>query len=97
MFKVRDIHSLTDFQRHTKTHLKTLERTGQPEILTINGKAKLVVQEAESYQKLLELVDRMDAIEGIKRGLLSMKRGEGKPARQVFERLERKFKASLSR
>jgi len=29
--------------------------------------------------------DRMEAIEGIKRGLESMKRNEGKPAEEFFE------------
>jgi len=39
-----------------------------------------VVQDAESYQKLLEAKDRMETIEGIKRGLESMKARRGKPA-----------------
>ena len=53
-------------------------------MLTVNGKAELVVQDAESYQQLLEAKDRMDAIEGIKRGLQSMKRNAGKPAEEFF-------------
>ena len=53
----------------------------------MNGKAELVVQDTESYQKLLEAKDRMDAIEGIKRGLESMKRNAGKPAEKFFQEL----------
>jgi phosphoribosylaminoimidazole-succinocarboxamide synthase len=53
--------------------------------LILNGKAELVVQEAESYQKLLEAKDRMEAIEGIKRGLESMKRNAGTPAGKFFQ------------
>ena len=53
-------------------------------VLTINGKAELVVQDAASYQKLLEAKDRMEAIEGIRRGLESMKRNAGKPAEKFF-------------
>ena len=49
-------------------------------VLTVNGKAELVVQDAASYQKLLEAQERMEAIEGIRRGLESMKRNAGKPA-----------------
>ena len=56
-----------------------------PVVLTVNGKAELVVQDAESYQKLLEAKDRMEAIEGIKRGLESMKHGGGKPAEKFFQ------------
>lgn len=36
-------------------------------------------------QKLLEAQDRIEAIEGIKRGLESMKRNAGKPAEKFFE------------
>lgn len=35
-------------------------------------------------QQLLEAKDRMDAIEGIKRGLQSMKTNAGKPAAEFF-------------
>jgi hypothetical protein len=54
------------------------------------GKAEIVVQDAASYQKLLELIDRAEAIEGIQKGLESMQRGEGKPAQEVFTRLRKK-------
>jgi hypothetical protein len=53
-------------------------------VLTVNGKAELVVQDAGSYQELLEAKDRMEALEGIKRGLESMKRHRGKPAEKFF-------------
>ena len=42
------------------------------------------MQDAESYQKLLKVQDRMEAIEGIRRGLESMKRNAGKPAEKFF-------------
>ena len=61
-----------------------MKKTKAPVILTVNGKAELVVQDAESYQALLEAKDRMETIEGIKRGLESMKRQRGKPATEFF-------------
>jgi prevent-host-death family protein len=90
MVHLEDIHSLTDFQRNTKEHIQRLKETGRPEVLTVNGKAEIVVQDAASYQKLLELIDRAEAIEGIQRGLESMQRGEGQPAQEVFTRLRKK-------
>ena len=90
MVHLEDIHSLTDFQRNTKEHIQRLKETGRPEVLTVNGKAEIVVQDAASYQKLLELIDRTEAIEGIQKGLESMQRGEGKPAHEVFTRLRKK-------
>jgi len=80
----RDIQSLSTFKRDTAKIVRQLKKTGQPVVLTVNGKAELVIQDAESYQKLLEAQDRMDALEGIRRGLESMKRNAGKPAAKFF-------------
>lgn len=80
----RDIHSLSTFKRDTAKLMRQMKKTKEPVVLTVNGKATLVVQDAESYQKLLEAKDRMEAIEGIKRGLESMKRNQGKPAAEFF-------------
>lgn len=92
MIKVEDIHSLTDFQRETKTHLNSLKKTGRPAVLTINGKAAVVVQDASAYQAMLDVIDRAEAIVGIQRGLDSAARGEGLPTAEVFEKIRTKHK-----
>jgi prevent-host-death family protein len=79
----RDIQSLSTFKRDTAKIVRQLKKTGQPVVLTVNGKAELVVQDAASYQKLLEAQDRIEAIEGIWR-LETMKRHAGKPAEKFF-------------
>ena len=79
----RDIYSLSTFKRDTAKLVRQMKKTKVP-VLTINGKAELVVQDAESYQQLLEAKGRMEAIEGIKRGLQSMKKNAGKPAAKFF-------------
>ena len=55
MIQLTDIHSLSDFQRNAKNHLKQMKKTGRPRVLTINGKAELIVQDAKSYQNCLLL------------------------------------------
>lgn len=87
----KDIRSLTDFKRETTRFVKQMKKSGHPLVLTVNGKAELVVQDAESYQRFLDLVERAEAIAGIRRGLESMKRGEGRPAREAFEELRQKY------
>ncbi|HKN77203.1 MAG TPA: type II toxin-antitoxin system Phd/YefM family antitoxin [Candidatus Acidoferrum sp.] len=59
MIRPEDIGSLTDFSRNTKSHLKRLRRTGRPELLTVNGKAEVVVQSAPAYQRLLNLLEKL--------------------------------------
>ncbi len=55
--------------------------------MTINGKAELVVQDAGSYQKILELTERLETIEALKPAIEEMKAGEGEPTETVFAEL----------
>lgn len=87
MINTQNIFSLTDFQRNTKAHMERLKESGKPEVLTINGQAELVVQNAEAYQAL---VDRLESIEGIRLGLSSMHRNEGRPVDDFFKAFSEK-------
>lgn len=88
----RDIHPLTDFKRNTAEFLAQLKQTGHPLVLTINGKAELVVQDAKSYQRLLDLAERLETIQAVKEGLASMEAGEGRPMDTVFDDLEKEMR-----
>ena len=59
MIRPEDIGSFTDFARNTKAHLQRLRRTGRPELLTVNGKAEVVVQNAAAYQRLIEVLKKL--------------------------------------
>jgi prevent-host-death family protein len=89
----RDIHPLTDFKRNTPEFLRQLKETGHPVVLTVNGKAELVVQDAKSYQRLFDLAERLETIQAVKDGLASMERGEGRPMEEVFDALEEGLRA----
>jgi hypothetical protein len=86
MIALQDIRSLTDFQRNTKSHLRRLKSSGRPEVLTVNGKAELIVQEASAYEETL------NAIHGIQRGLDGMKAGTGKPFRAALDEIRARHK-----
>jgi PHD/YefM family antitoxin component YafN of YafNO toxin-antitoxin module len=98
MVQLTNIHSLSDFQRNTKEHLKRLKRSGDPEVLTVNGKAELVVQDARSYQKLLNQAAEAEAIEILKRRLKAVARGtKSRPLAEVLEDLGRKYESPRKR
>ena len=86
----QNINSLTHFKRNTTEVIEQLKETGQPVVLTVNGRAEIVVQDAASYQAMLDFIERAEAIAGIKRGLDSVERGEGIPAHKAFELLRKK-------
>jgi prevent-host-death family protein len=88
MIDISDIHSLSDFQRNARTHLARLRATGKPQVLTVHGKAEVVVQNAEAYQRLVELAANAAAIVGIQRGLQGMYGGTGEEAEDAFASLE---------
>ena len=90
----RDIESLTKFKRNTPKLLKQLKKTKAPMVLTIKGKASVVVQDAEAYEDLMRLKDRMETIAGIKRGLEAMRTGNSRPAEEVFADLFKEFNIS---
>ena len=91
----RNIHFLTDFKRNTTEFLQRLKRTKHPLVLTVNGKAELVVQDAESYQKLLDAVELLETLKGIKRGLEQIEQGKGKKAEDFFNQLLDKLDSYL--
>jgi prevent-host-death family protein len=91
----RDIHSLTDFKKKTPEFLQQLKDTGEPVVLTINGKAELVVQDAASYQKLLDLAAEVKVVEGIRRGLEDVKAGRTISLEEFKEHVRKKHGISV--
>ena len=80
----RDIDSLSNFKRNTPEFLRQLKETGHPVVLTINGKAELVVQDTASYQKLMERAALADELEMSRRAVAEMKASLGRPAEAML-------------
>jgi prevent-host-death family protein len=84
----QDIHSLTAFRRRSGDFMKQLHKNKRPLVLTVKGKAAAVVQDAEAYQRLLDIAARADVREGIRQGLEQAKRGEGRDIDEFFAAFE---------
>ena len=54
-------------------------------VLTVNGKAAVVVQDAESYQRLLERLEQLEVMAGLRRSLDEFEQGKGIPLDQAFQ------------
>ncbi len=91
----RDIQSLTDFKKNTPEFLHQLKETGEPVVLTINGKAELVVQDAASYQKLLDLAEEARVVEAIRQGLADREAGRTISLNDFKEHARSKHKISV--
>jgi prevent-host-death family protein len=80
----RDIHSLSHFKRNTPELLRQLKETGQPVVLTINGKAELVVQDSASYQKLIELAAQAERMDALQASIADMRAGKVVPVEEML-------------
>jgi prevent-host-death family protein len=83
----KDIQSMTSFRNHSAEFMQHLKETGRPLVLTVNGKAAAVVQDAEAYQRLLDLAAEASAAEGIRQGREDLANGHTRPATEVFDEI----------
>ena len=90
----KDIQSLTTFRRRSGDFIKQLRKSKRPVVLTVKGKAAAIVQDAEAYQRLLDIAARVDAEESVRQGLDDVTRGRTRPARDVFDEIRRKHDIS---
>jgi PHD/YefM family antitoxin component YafN of YafNO toxin-antitoxin module len=83
-----DIQSLTTFRRSSGQFMRHLKKSKRPMVLTVNGKAAAVVQDATAYQRLLDIAAQADPKEGIRQGLEDERKGKLQPIREFFAEFE---------
>lgn len=81
----KDIQAMTTFRRNPGKFMKHLKKSKKPLVLTIHGKAEAVVQDAEAYQRLLDIAAQADVLEGIRQGEEDVKKGRVRSAREALE------------
>ncbi|MGK7929100.1 MAG: type II toxin-antitoxin system Phd/YefM family antitoxin [Spirulina sp.] len=91
MIDLNEIHSLTDFQRNAKSYLQRAKESQKPIVLTVNGKAEAIVQDARAYQKLLDRLEYAESVAAIRQGFQEIEEGKGKPAIPALEELGNKY------
>ena len=93
MFSANDIYSLADFQRNTKEHVDRLTKTKRPEVLTIKGKAQLIVQDARAYEQIVEELVTIKKVNAA----AAFDRGEGRPVQEFFDEFEKNMSWQLKK
>jgi PHD/YefM family antitoxin component YafN of YafNO toxin-antitoxin module len=89
MVSLQSIHALDHFKRNAAAFRERLKETGEPEVLTVDGRAEIVVQSAEGYQRLLDRLEELETVAGLREGMRDAEAGRTKPARGVFATLRR--------
>jgi prevent-host-death family protein len=86
----KDIQSLTNFRRNSGKFLKQIKKSKRPIVLTVNGKAEAIVQDAEEYQRLLDIAARADVYEALRQSDDDIAHGRMRPAEEVFAEFRRR-------
>jgi prevent-host-death family protein len=92
MKNLKNIQSLTSFKRNTVELVERLKQTKSPLVLTVNGKAELVVIGAEEYEEMLEKIEQAENIKAIQHGIVAFEKGEFKPAKEALAQLQNKHR-----
>lgn len=94
MNNLQDTESLNEFQSNPAFYTERLKQSQQPLVLTVDGRAELVVLDAETYQEILAKVEFADTVQALKEGIADFERGESRPAREALEELREKYGVS---
>lgn len=63
----------------------------RPEVLTHNGAAEFVVQNAEAYQELLDRLDELETLVALNEAAAEIDRGEGSSIDEAEARLRERL------
>ncbi len=60
MIDLQNIQSLSDFKRNAKRFIEQIKATKSPMVLTVNGKAEVVVQDAVAFQAICDRIQQAE-------------------------------------
>ena len=84
-----DVQPLSDCHRDATESIRRMKRTGRPVVLTVDGKAELVVQDAASYRKLLDLAERAERLDSLRASVADMEAGRVNPVEDLLADMRR--------
>ena len=91
MIRPPEATPLADFTRDAAAAIRCVKETGQTEVLTVDGRPAVIVQDVMSYHRLIDRLNYLLALEGIRLGQELAARGETVPAEEVLARERAKY------
>lgn len=85
---IEDIMPLSNFRQQASEIIKKLNQVKRPTFLTVNGKVAAVVQDAETYQQILDKIEELETMLSIQRGLDDISSGCVSTIDEVSARLK---------
>jgi len=88
MIRATDIHSLTEFTRNARLYIRRITDTKSPVAITVNGEAHVVVQDAKTYQTMVDALEHLTFIAGIRESEADEREGRVQDIDQAFIDIE---------
>jgi prevent-host-death family protein len=83
------IHSLTDFQRNAKAVIERVRTEHQPVVITVNGEAAVVIQDAGDYQRQED--ERQAVLAAIAKGEADIAAGRVRDFDEFMNEMESRY------
>jgi len=93
MLSTGDIYPVSDFNRKPAEHIKRVQETKKPEVLTVNGKAAVVMVDPESYDQLTQAAELSKTLEQIAHAKAEIAEGKYQNLDDTFSSLKDRLKA----
>jgi prevent-host-death family protein len=87
---IHESEPLGNFTTDPARFLEMLRQKGEPLLLTVEGQPGVVVQDAASYQRFQEALDKLESLAAVKEGLQDVAAGRTLPMREALEDMARK-------
>ena len=91
--RTEDIHPMSEHRAHLSEHLRQVQETGRPMVITQNGRPAAVVLSPAKYDELLRAAD----IAAIREGLADAEAGRGQDAKTALREIASKHGLILDR
>lgn len=85
------IRSLTEFKQNSSEILANLKKTHSPTVLTVNGRAEVVLIDPKTYQEMVEKIYLAESARRIENALTDIDSDKGIDAKETFEKIRKKY------
>ncbi len=87
MTEARTVRTIIEFERDLQACVGALKGSAVPMLLTVNGNPAVVVQDATSYQALLDRLEHAETVAAIRNGIRDANEGRMMPLAEATARL----------
>ncbi len=88
----RDIQTLSEFKQNASKLVKQVQETGEPVVLTVNGKPAALLQNLDSYQELIDEREYRETVLALGEALADIENADTWPTHEeAFAKIRERY------